>query len=174
MNTEHFDQNPTKNQEPTRTRRSSRSTRTAGSFVHLKARRLGVFVLLMILLALTGLMTSCGEAPLKDGTYTERSGVDEHGYIEVSVVVKDGKISDCKMTMFNPDGSVKDENYGKNDSNPNLYVLAQKALAEASKLPSLLLERGSIDEVDAVSGATKTYDQFKAVVELILDEARQK
>lgn len=127
-----------------------------------------IFVLLMISLI------SCGEAVLKDGVYKKTSSTDEHGYIEVTLTVKEGKIAACDMKMFNPDGSEKGEDYGKNDSNPRLYELAQKALTEASKLPSLLLEKGDIAEVDVVSGATKTYNQFKTLIDEMMEEAQQK
>lgn len=132
-----------------------------------------IFTLFAVLISLM-LFASCGDIALKDGVYKKNSATDEHGYIEVVLTVKDGNISECTMKMFNPDGSEKGDDYGKNDSNPRLYELAQKAMKEASRLPGLLLEKGDIDEVDAVSGATKTYDQFKAVVKEIMEEARQK
>lgn len=130
------------------------------------------FLMVFVLLAIS--LISCGEIVLKDGVYKKTSSTDEHGYIEVMLTVKEGKISACDMKMFNPDGSEKGEDYGKNDGNPRLYELAQKALKEASKLPSLLLEKGDIAEVDALSGATKTYNQFKAVITEIIEEAQQK
>lgn len=132
-----------------------------------------VLVLFTALISVLSLV-SCGSAPLKDGVYKKTSTTDEHGYIEVVITVKEGNIAECTMKMFNPDGSEKGEDYGKNDGNPRLFELAQKAMKEASKLPGLLLEKGDIDEVDALSGATKTYNQFKAVVTEMIEEARQK
>ncbi|MDO4753745.1 MAG: FMN-binding protein [Bacillota bacterium] len=128
---------------------------------------------MLMILALVLTVTSCGDVRLKDGTYTRTSSKDEHGFIEVTVVIKDGKIADCTMKMFNVDGTLKGEDYGKNAGNPKLYELAQKALGEASKLPALLVEKGDIAEVDALSGATKTYDQFKAMVLEIVEEAQK-
>ena len=92
--------------------------------------------LLPILLAFTLVLTACGnknttntknveentgtstevQAELKDGTYTGVSEKDEHGgYMETTITVEGGKITDATLKNLNADGTEKGEDYGKVD-----------------------------------------------------------
>ena len=108
-----------------------------------------------------------------DGTYEGKSqvldaNVDGDGYCEVTITVKDGKISDAKMAAYLPDGTPKDKNYGKDGAN---YAIAQKAVSAGDEYVSVLLQTGAIDAVDTVSGATYLHDQFVEATKDALSKA---
>ena len=140
-----------------------------------------VMALLMALAALTG----CGSKNVsyKDGTYEGQSSVYEgdeegngDGYGVVSVTVKDNKIVACEFNTYETDGSLKDEEYGKargSVANKDYYNKAQKAVAGAKEYARQLAEVGELDKVDAISGATINYGQFKEAVQEARKKARQ-
>ncbi len=136
------------------------------------SRLLGVFI---AFLCVALLFISCAEElTLQDGQYFKISEKSRNGgYLEVTLVIKDGEIQGCDMLMYTKDGNLKDETYGTG-STPEVYQAAQAALTAAKEYPNLLVELGSIDEVDAISGATETYDVFKEVVEEIIKDASKK
>lgn len=130
---------------------------------------------------LTGvLVTSCsGKKPsqYKDGTYTGRSTdfeADESGngagYGEVEITIKDNKIVDCSFKMYELDGTLKDEDYGSDLSDEN-RLKAQKAVQSAERYAALLVAEGSLDDVDAISGATISYNEFTEAVNDALNKA---
>ncbi|MCR4840587.1 MAG: FMN-binding protein [Lachnospiraceae bacterium] len=58
----------------------------------------------------------------KDGTYTAQSDVrteEEAGYAagygEVTIVIEGGKVVDCEFKTYDPEGNLKDENFGKTE-----------------------------------------------------------
>ena len=131
-----------------------------------------------------------GSKAYKDGTYTARSSVYEgledeefaefgasgDGYGEVTVTIKDGKITDCSFTTYTTDGEVKGEDYGKRDGsirNQDYYNKAQRAVKGSQKYAEQLKETGDLKKVDAVTGATISYDEFKEAVELALKQAEK-
>jgi major membrane immunogen (membrane-anchored lipoprotein) len=121
------------------------------------------------------LMAGCGGRGYNDGTYTGRSGPDDDGaFGEVSLTITEGKITGCVFVTRQKDGSVKDEDYGKINgeiSNQPYYEKAQLAVAAMSKYAGDLRRTGSLDGVEAVSGATISYNQFSEAVEEALDAA---
>lgn len=140
--------------------------------------------LIIALAALCALSFSgCGEKNYADGTYTARSQEyinDEddttagNGYGEVTLTIKDNTITDCTFKTFELDGTPKDEDYGKEDGeikNKDFYNKAQKALAACDKYAEQLVEKGSISEVDAISGATVNYNEFAEAVDEALKQA---
>ena len=85
------------------------------------------------------LLAGCGGGTLKDGTYTAQSSMYEsledeedeggEGYGIVSITVKDNTITACEFTTYMPDGTVKDEEYGKKNgeiANQDYYNKAPK------------------------------------------------
>ena len=117
--------------------------------------------------------TAVVSAELKDGTYTGQSSTlevhaDGDGYGVISITVEDGKIVDATFQPFQVDGTPKDENYGKDGA---FYARAQNAVAAGDKYAAALVEAGSIDGVDVISGATFLYDQFVEATEKALEEA---
>lgn len=123
----------------------------------------------------------------KDGTYTAQSSVFEgiedeefgeengDGYGEVTITVKDNKIVDCKFTTYMTDGTVKGEDYGKQDgaiANQDYYNKAQRAVQASQNYADQLKAKGELKEVDAISGATISYNEFNEAVKLALKQAK--
>ena len=126
-------------------------------------------------------LAACGGSggELKDGTYTGQSSefegdaVDGAGYGVATVTIKGGKIADCTFETFELDGNKKDENYGKSlAGNKNKYTKAQNAVNECPEYAKSLVDAGSLDGVDTISGATVNGDQFREAVEDALAQAR--
>ena len=127
--------------------------------------------------------TGCGEKNYADGTYTARSQEyinDEddstagNGYGEVTLTIKNNTITDCTFQTYELDGTLKDEEYGKEEGeikNKDFYNKAQKALAACDKYSEQLDSKGSINEVDAISGATVNYNEFVEAVDEALKQA---
>ena len=110
---------------------------------------------------------------LKDGTYTGESSVldanvDGDGYGVISITIENGEIVDAKFQAFQVDGTPKDKDYGKDGA---YYGVAQKAVSTGDDYTAALIEAGSIDGVDAISGATYLYEQFVEATEAALKEA---
>ena len=137
---------------------------------------------------LLGALLLCGcSASYADGTYTAQSSVYEglededgdeggDGYGVVTITVKDNIITDCEFTTYMTDGTVKDEEYGKKDgeiANQDYYNKAQRAVKASQNYAEQLAAKGDLKEVDAISGATISYDEFKEAVRLALKQAKQ-
>ena len=74
------------------------------------------------------------------------------------------------------DGTLKDENYGMEDgriANKDYYNKAQKANAACAEYASMLVQNGQLDGIDAISGATINYDEFREAVENALAGAKE-
>ena len=134
-----------------------------------------------------GMLSGCGgkKVSYKDGTYEAQSSVfenddgtdDGNGYGVVSLTITDGKISDCSFLTYEKDGTLKDEEYGKEDgriANKDYYNKAQKANAACAEYASMLVQNGQLDGIDSISGATINYREFKEAVEAALKEAEEK
>ena len=131
------------------------------------------------LLAVAIILSACAKPLYADGTYTHQSTEDSDGNYGVDVLtLKDQKIMDVDYKSYNHDGTLKDENYGKNKdkviANKEFYQKAQFALSKVKDYQESLKNTGDIDMVDKISGATIIYDQFTECVEAILDEAATK
>lgn len=144
-----------------------------------------LFIRLTVLvaaLAMTLSLTACGggsstPSSLNDGTYSGRSSdFDEDesgngsGYGAVELTIKDNAVTECTFTMYELDGTVKDESYGADLSQEN-RLKAQKAAQSADKYAEMLVESGSLDGVDAITGATISYNEFTEAVNDALSQA---
>ena len=139
-------------------------------------------LILVLALMLTGL-AACGSASYKDGTYEGRSSVYEgdedgngDGYGVVTITIKDGAVTECEFKTYQTDGTLKDENYGKQNgevANRDFYNKAQRAVQASQNYAEQLAAKGDLKEVDAISGATISYDEFKEAVRLALKQAKQ-
>ena len=132
------------------------------------------------------MLTGCSgkKVSYKDGTYEAQSSVfenddgtdDGNGYGVVTLTIEGGKISDCTFITYEADGTLKDEDYGKEDgriANKDYYNKAQKANAACAEYASMLVQNGQLDGIDSISGATINYNEFKEAVELALKEAQE-
>lgn len=134
-------------------------------------------------------LAGCGGGSSKavsynDGTYEGKSEVHEsldesgedtgNGYGVVSITIKDGVITDCKFDTYEPDGTYKDDQYGMKEgavANRDYYNKAQKANAAREEYASMLVANGSLDGIDAISGATINFEEFTEAVENALSQA---
>ena len=143
-----------------------------------------ILALLLSVMLIAALLSGCGQVNYKDGTYTAQSSVyigdeedgDEgNGYAVVTITIRDNTVVDCVFTMYMEDGTVKDESYGTKDgeiANEGYYKRAQTAVAAGQSYAQMLVESGTLKGVDAISGATISYDQFKEAVNDALKQAR--
>ena len=157
-------------------------------------KRKGVYVYMrkmkaISLMCISGLiaasLTACGSPKsYADGTYEGKSSVfenddgseDGNGYGVVTITIKDGKISDCTYQTFEPDGKLKDSEYGKKQgeiANKDFYNKAQKAVAACDEYASMLVSNGQLEGIDAISGATINYNEFCEAVDDALSKAEQ-
>jgi major membrane immunogen (membrane-anchored lipoprotein) len=131
------------------------------------------------------MLAGCGSPNYADGTYTGTSSVyvsdeDEgngNGYGVVTITIKDNTITACTYETYEPDGTLKDTEYGMQNgevANRDYYNKAQKAIAACEKYAENLVSKNDINEVDAISGATINYDNFKEAVMDALKQAEAK
>ena len=93
----------------------------------------------------------------------------------MTITITDGRITACEFHTFEEDGTPKDEKYGTHDgaiTNQDWYNKAQKAVAACAEYAAQLVETGSVNEVDAISGASKNYTQFQEAVRNALKQAK--
>ena len=145
-----------------------------------------ISVLLASSVAGVFLLAGCGSSikSYKDGTYEGSSSVyenedgseDGNGYGVVTLTIAEGKISDCTYLTYEIDGTLKDEEYGKEDgriANKDYYNKAQKANAACAEYASMLVQNGQLEGIDSISGATINYNEFVEAVENALAQAAQ-
>jgi major membrane immunogen (membrane-anchored lipoprotein) len=131
------------------------------------------------------MLAGCGSQNYADGTYTGKSSVYEsdedegngNGYGVVTITIKDNAITACTYETYEPDGTLKDTDYGMQNgevANRDYYNKAQKAIAACEKYAEALVSKNDINEVDAISGATINYDNFTEAVKDALKQAEVK
>jgi major membrane immunogen (membrane-anchored lipoprotein) len=123
------------------------------------------------------LAAGCGKAVYQDGVYAGKSGPDDTGsWGEVTVTITDGRVSGCEFITRQKDGTIKGDDYGKVNgeiSNRDFYDKAQLAVRAMAQYAAAYRETGDLGELDAVSGATVSYNQFVEAVEAALEGARK-
>jgi major membrane immunogen (membrane-anchored lipoprotein) len=128
------------------------------------------------------MLSGCGSKSYADGTYTGQSSVYEsdedegngNGYGVVTLTIQDNTIVSCTYLTYEPDGTLKDEDYGLQDgavANRDYYNKAQKAIAACDVYAEDLVETNDLKKVDAVSGATINYNNFEEAVKDALKQA---
>ena len=142
-------------------------------------------LLVLILTLALALLTACGgSASYADGTYTGTSSVHEGeeddgsgaGYGVATLTIQGGAITACTFETFEPDGTLKDEDYGKQNgeiANRDFYNKAQRAVQASAQYGDKLVAAGSQKDVDAISGATISFSEFQEAVEDALNQAKQ-
>ena len=156
----------------------------------MKKTVLGVAVLLSIGVMLVGCGDEKKDAPkdaakpaaqavsvdltgAKDGTFAGDSS--EHaqlGHSHVELTIENGAITKVVHTGFDKDGKVKDENYGA-DKPEGVRKKAQTAYKAIGSDASQLERKKDLAKVDAIAGATVSYDQFIVAVANDVEAAKK-
>ena len=149
-------------------------------------------VALMMIAVLTLFVSGCGDdkppqqnktasqdidlSTTHEGTYTvESSRDDKLGYSTLKLVIENHKITQAEFTGIDLFGNVKDEEYGALISGKDSadYKKAQIAVKANSEYAKQLVNTQSLEKVDAISGATISYNQFVETVNKAVDEAKK-
>ena len=149
----------------------------------MKMKNTGILLLAGALTAAA--LTGCGGSKsYKDGTYEGKSSVYEGeedgsgaGYGVATVTISGGKITGCEFKTYEPDGTLKGPDYGKQDgeiANQDFYNKAQRAVQASTKYGEQLAEVGNLADVDAISGASISFKEFNEAVNDALDQAAGK
>ena len=115
---------------------------------------------------------ACGasnDSKLKDGDYTvETAKADDHGYkAKLSIKVSDGKITEAKYNEFNGEtNAMKREDKDYNEKMTGVSGIGPAELEKA------LIEKQSSD-IDVITGATSSSNQFKKLAEKVLKNAEE-
>lgn len=127
----------------------------------------------VILTAFFTVSVFAADSAIKDGTYkAEAIGFDEHGWKPfLELTYKDGKITDVKFDYTSEsDGHLKtsDKEYIKKmhattGTSPDIYTV---------KLPQALIEKQNVAEVDGVTGATHSTEDFKILAGAAIRNAK--
>lgn len=110
---------------------------------------------------------------LVDGTYTaEGADYDERGWkISHTITVEGGKVVESKFDYVNADGALKTED---EEYNTAMKEGAGVSVAEAAEqLNAGVVANPGIDNVEVVSGATHTSDDFKKSIAALIGAARE-
>ena len=146
------------------------------------------FALMMI--AVLILISGCGDNPssqqnesaaqdidlstASDGTYTVDSSRDDKlGYSTLTLTIENHKITQAEFTGIDLFGNVKNEDYGSLISGKDSadYKKAQIAVKANAEYAKQLVNNQSLEKVDAISGATISYNQFTETVNKAISEA---
>lgn len=145
-----------------------------------------ILAVLCAVAMITSFCAGCGgsaDRTYKDGTYTGKSSVytgDEegngNGYGEVTITIKNNVITSCDFKTYEENGTLKDDDYGKIDGeikNQDYYNKAQKAIKGSEEYAKAIIGKIDPKDVDGISGATFSYDQFTDAVFDALDKAAE-
>ena len=106
----------------------------------------------------------------KNGTYTAESSRDDKlGYGRLTLTIKDHKITDAEFIGVDLFGEDKGENYGSIFGKDSAdYKKAQIAVQANKNYAEQLVETQSLEKVDAISGATISYNQFAETAKIAI------
>ena len=132
-----------------------------------------ILKLIAVGLILAGLSTFSLSSNLKDGVYrAEYKNFDKYGWRQfLDLEVKNGVIISVDFDYVNRDGNLKsqDASYNKrmkdkSGISPNEFkVMFEKEL----------LEKQAVEKLDGVAGATHSFQNFRALAEVILKNSKQ-
>ena len=144
---------------------------------HAKLARFSLFIACLGSISLCS-CSSSEPVSYADGTYegrsldhTSDSDGNGAGYATCSLTIKESKIEKCTFLLYELDGTLKDENYGIDNSKEN-YLKAQKAVQAATQYAKQLVEKNDLDGVKVISGATITFTEFQEAVDDALSKAK--
>ena len=144
-----------------------------------------VFAILLSVVLIASAFAGCGNSnrSYQAGTFPGMSAViagDEegngNGYGEVTITIKDNVITACEFKTYEEDGTLKGEDYGMVDGeikNQDYYNKAQKAIKGSEEYAKNIVNKINPEDVDSISGATYSYNQFTDAVFDALDKAAE-
>ena len=126
------------------------------------------------------LLTNAGHAQTgsyKDGTYKGKSRsiyVQEPYWGKVTVTVKGGKIANVNFVVIDSSKNEEfDDKYERYFAGNDNYVQQCRNDREGIKVyPNIVVEKQKLDEVDAISGATWSYNLLKSSLKDALKDAK--
>ena len=119
---------------------------------------------------------SCGTSntsKLKDGSYSvETAKADDHGYkAKLSITVSDGKITEANYNEFNAEtNALKREDKDYNEKMKGVSGVGPEEFEP--QLEKSLIDKQS-SEIDVVTGATSSSEQFKKLAAEVLKNAEE-
>ena len=121
------------------------------------------------------LQTKINLANAKDGIYTVESSLDENfGKSVLTLTIRDRRIVAAKFVGYDIFGKVKDETYGLLTGKDSAdYKTAQIAVEAIKIFPVQLIETQDLSKVDAISGASISYEQFIETTQRAVEAARK-
>ena len=132
-----------------------------------------VFRRTWILLFMILLLAGCGKnEELQDGYYTAQASEYNFGWKEyVTIMVKGGRIVSVEYNAENASGFIKswDNAYMQNMLHSNGTYPNEYTRYYAGEF----LEKQGKEEIDALSGATSSYDSFQMLEAAVLEQARK-
>ena len=112
----------------------------------------------------------------KDGVYTAESTADKHhGTGRLTVTIQDHRVTQAEFVGIDRHGEIKGESYGKhgNETDDQSYKKAQNALRANAAYAKQLVEEQDPNKVDAITGASVSYQQFTETAKKIAEEMRE-
>ncbi|MFG6344606.1 MAG: FMN-binding protein [Lachnospiraceae bacterium] len=134
-----------------------------------------ILCLLMLLLPMA-LFTACGdttaETELQDGYYTAQASAFSHGWKEyITILVKSGNIVSVEYNAENASGFIKswDNAYMQNMLHSNGTYPNEYTRYYAGQMQ----EGQGEGTIDALTGATSSYNSFQKLSAAVLEQARK-
>ncbi|NLC03973.1 MAG: FMN-binding protein [Tissierellia bacterium] len=132
-----------------------------------------LLILGVILTLVMSIVAGCAQAPtavkFQDGVHTAEGEIDEQGWkgvIEISV--KDGAITSVDYNEVNEEGQLKTDDQEYADTMKSVANITPEEAYEI--LEASLIEKQDVDQVELVSGATSSAEQFKVLAEKALNK----
>ncbi len=132
-----------------------------------------VYVKLALLALLAMLFAGCGKTEgLQDGYYTAQASEYSHGWKEyVTIMVKGGSIVSVEYNAENASGFIK--SWDNAYMQTMLHVQGTYPNEYTRYYAAQLLEGQGEGEIDALSGATSSYDSFQKLAAAVIEQARK-
>ncbi len=116
----------------------------------------------------------CDLSTTKDGTWTAESSTHKLlGKSAIALTIQDHKITKVVFTGYTIDGRVKAEDYGQDEQSSGLMKKAQLAVKAMKSYAAQLQENQELSKVDAVTGATVSYEQFNEAAKKAIEKSKQ-
>jgi len=138
--------------------------------VSIMKKTLSIFIISLMLVTI---LVGCGDSSgYKDGTYKATyDDFDEHGWkAYVEITIKDGKIADVDFDYVNEEGNLKSEDEEYNATMKEASGTSPEEFSPA--LEQQLIEKQNVKEIDNITGATHSVENFKELANAALKNAK--